>query len=424
MSLAAVLAAGGCMVGPDYTPPATTMPAAYDELTNGSDDGTGLRHRRCAPPKSAGGGSWVMTGSRAWSSVQCTANHGVVVAQARLREARAGRQMAQAMLYPQIGVGAPVAAIPAERIGRQPPGVNASDGLSFKSASMPHGPWTCSAEFAEERKRPKRTSRRATRSDEASSRWSPPRRPALPELRGAQRELTIAVTTLDEQRQTLAVTENKNRNGLASDLKCCGRERKWKLPRKSRCSSKRAGSTSTSSTLLGQGADRAQSRTGATTTDTRSARMLAVGIPSISCVVVRTSRPPSDNSAAATAGVGVASARSLSPVAPRRCCRPSRNSGICSTGDSKYYVAGPSINWNPSTAGFAMRGVGSAKRAWIAARAAYEDTVLRAFREVESSLVAVDRTQEQVRDLNGCRPALARARRSPGAITSEAFSIN
>src|SRR5208282_3364680 len=38
------------------------------------------------------------------------------------------------------------------------------------------------------------------------------------ELRGTQHELQIAQRTLEEQRQTLAVTENKNRNGLASDL--------------------------------------------------------------------------------------------------------------------------------------------------------------------------------------------------------------
>ena len=44
-----------------------------------------------------------------------------------------------------------------------------------------------------------------------------------------------------------------------------------------------------------------------------------------------------------------------------------------------------------------------------AAKAAYEDTVLRAFREVESSLVAVDRARARVGDLNGSRPARARA---------------
>src|SRR6185369_8227220 len=38
------------------------------------------------------------------------------------------------------------------------------------------------------------------------------------ELRGTQRELHIAQATLEEQRQTLAVTENRRRNGLASDL--------------------------------------------------------------------------------------------------------------------------------------------------------------------------------------------------------------
>jgi multidrug efflux system outer membrane protein len=47
---------------------------------------------------------------------------------------------------------------------------------------------------------------------------------------------------------------------------------------------------------------------------------------------------------------------------------------------------------------FASRASSSAKRV-DAAKASYQDTILRAFREVESSLVAVDRAKEQVGDL-------------------------
>lgn len=41
---------------------------------------------------------------------------------------------------------------------------------------------------------------------------------AYMEFRGTQRQIQIAKQTLGEQRQTLAVTEDRNRNGLASDL--------------------------------------------------------------------------------------------------------------------------------------------------------------------------------------------------------------
>jgi outer membrane protein TolC len=104
--------------------------------------------------------------------------------------------------------------------------------------------------------------------------------------------------------------------------------------------------------------------------------------------------------AAATAGVGVATAQ-LFPqlVLGGVGGLASRNFGDLSDGNSKYYVAGPFVNWTVFDGGLRQAGVKLSEAQVDAAKADYQDTVFGAFREVESSLVAVDRAQEQVNDL-------------------------
>jgi outer membrane protein TolC len=73
--------------------------------------------------------------------------------------------------------------------------------------------------------------------------------------------------------------------------------------------------------------------------------------------------------------------------------------GNSSNDSSSYYLAGPAINWTVFDAGRRKAGIRFAEARVDAAKAAYSDTVLQAFREVESSLVAVDRAQARVSDL-------------------------
>jgi outer membrane protein TolC len=77
----------------------------------------------------------------------------------------------------------------------------------------------------------------------------------------------------------------------------------------------------------------------------------------------------------------------------------SRDTDNLFEGNSKYYVAGPAINWTVFDAGRRKGGVKLAEAQVDAAKASYQDTVLQAFREVESSLVAVDRAQARLSDL-------------------------
>ena len=100
-----LLAAAGCMVGPNYKPPATTMPAAYREPITGPTTAPAMFTAN-APAEIRW---WRQLGDAQLTNLvekAVTANYGIAAAQAQLREARAGRQMAQAMLYPQVSVGA------------------------------------------------------------------------------------------------------------------------------------------------------------------------------------------------------------------------------------------------------------------------------------------------------------------------------
>src|SRR5690349_21311686 len=94
---AAPFAAIGCMVGPNYKPPATTMPPAYGESAN-----TPTTQPTTQPTFSASGPAeiawWRQLGDPELTNLvekSIRANNGVAVAEAHLREARAARQVAQ-----------------------------------------------------------------------------------------------------------------------------------------------------------------------------------------------------------------------------------------------------------------------------------------------------------------------------------------
>jgi multidrug efflux system outer membrane protein len=73
------------------------------------------------------------------------------------------------------------------------------------------------------------------------------------------------------------------------------------------------------------------------------------------------------------------------------------------------------VNWSVFDGGLRKSAVKLSEARVDAAKATYQETVLRAFREVESSIVAVDCAQEQVSDLRrlatSSRQAAAIARR-------------
>jgi NodT family efflux transporter outer membrane factor (OMF) lipoprotein len=418
MPLAALLAAAGCMVGPNYSPPATTMPATYHERpTTGpttspafvaTDGPAEIRWwRRLGDPELS---------NLAEKSIK--ANYGVAVAEARLREARAGREMAQSLLYPQVGVGASALGFRGSDSVISLPGLNSENSLfqvGFDAAWVVDvfGGIRRGVESAKANEQATAAERRGVVLMVAAETAR-----AYLELRGTQRELQIAESTLEEQRQTLSVTEDKHRNGLASDLEVL-RAKTEVESTAAQIPPLQAASRQyvhVLSTLLGQEPTALSSELEQPAPIPVVSGQAAVGIPSDLLRRRPDIQAAERQLAAATAGVGVATAQ-LFPqlVLGGSGGLSSRNFGDLFKGNSDYYVAGPFVNWTVFDGGLRQAGVKVSEAQVDAAKAAYQDTVLGAFREVESSLVAVDRGQEQVSDLKrlsaSAREAAAIARR-------------
>ena len=417
MPFAVLLAAGGCMVGPNYRTPATTMPAAYGELPTSPTT---------APAFVATDGPAEIRWWRRLGDPELTklveksikANYGVAAAEARLRETRAGRQMVQALLYPQVSVGASALGFRGSDSVISMPGLNSENtlfqlGFDAAWAVDVFGGIRRGVESAKANEQATAAERRGVVLMVAAETAR-----AYLELRGTQRELQIAEATLEEQRQTLAVTENKHQNGLASDLEVLRAQTEVESTA-AQIPPLQAGSRQyihVISTLLGQEPTALGTELEQPAPIPGFGGQVAVGIPSDLLRRRPDIQAAERQLAASTAGVGVATAQ-LFPqmVLGGSGGLSSRIFGDLFEGNSRYYVAGPLVNWTVFDGGLRKAGVKLSQAQVDAAKAEYQDTVLGAFREVESSLVAVDRAQVQVSDLKrlsaSAREAAAIARR-------------
>jgi outer membrane protein, multidrug efflux system len=419
---AAPFAAVGCMVGPNYRPPETTMPIAYGEPTNSPTT---------APTSFPATGSdeirwWRQLGDAELTDLverSVAANYGIAAAGARLREARAARQVAQSLLYPQVSVGASALRFRGSDAAIGLPGLGLEDNLfqvGFDAAWVVDvfGGTRRGVESAWANEQAAAADRRGVVLMVAAETAR-----AYLELRGAQRELQIDQAILVEQTQTLAVTKDKNQNGLASDLEV--------LRARTEVESTAAEIPPLQqairqyihvlSTLLGLEPTALSAELEQQAPLPGVPGQVAVGIPSD----LLRRRPDIQFAerqlASATAQVGVATAELFPQVVLSGSGGlASRKFGDLFNGNSthnssSYYLAGPHVNWTLFDAGRRQAGVKIAEAEVDAAKAAYEDTVLRAFREVESSLVAVDRERARVGDLKrlsaSARESAAIARR-------------
>jgi len=409
-AVASTLAVGGCMVGPSYKPPTPTMPAAYRELKSDPTTAPTTAPSLIASSNATEIRWWRGLGDRKLTDLvekSVKANYSVAVAEARLREARAARQVAQSLLYPTVGVGASALRYRLSESAASFQGLNLEDNLftlGFDAAWVVDvfGGTRRGVEAAKANEQATDAQRRGVVLMIAAETAR-----AYLELRGTQRELQIEQETLQEQRQTLVVTEDKNRNGLAPYLEVL-RARTEVESTAAQIPPLQAASRHyihVLSTLLGLEPTALSADLEEPASIPAASGQLAVGIPSD----LLRRRPDVQGAerqlASATAQIGVATAQ-LFPqvvlgVSGGLQSRDFDNlfNGNSTNSPSTYYLAGPAINWTVFDAGRRKAGVKFAEAQVDAAKATYQDTVLRAFREVESSLVAVDRAQEQLGDL-------------------------
>ena len=227
------------------------------------------------------------------------------------------------------------------------------------------------------------------------------------ELRGAQRELEVARATLDSQSQTLAVTRQRHSDGLASELEVVRARTEAEgtvaeIPPIEQAIREYIHVLSTLMALEPTAlSDELSCPTGIPAVPER----ITVGVPSDLLRRRPDIQAAERRIASATARVGIATAQ-LFPqmvlgVGGGFASRESGDlfNGNSSPNSSTYYLAGPSINWEIFDAGRRQATIRLSEAEVDAAMAMYEDTVLGAFREVESALVAVDRSRARVADL-------------------------
>lgn len=393
---------GGCRVGPDYSPPTTTMPAAYAELRSGTI-------ATAVTDSIANDVRWwrLFDDPQLTSLVEraIAANNGVAVAEARLREARAGREMVQSLLYPQIGVSASVL-----RFRASQGALDVLQGLLDLEGSLFQvgfdAAWTVDV-FGGTRRSIEAA--RATEEGVAAVRRgvvlmvAAETARAYVELRGMQRELQVAQATLSEQQQTLTVTEDRRRNGLASDLEV--------LRARTEVESTAAEIPPLEqairqyihvlSTLGGQEPVALSAELEGVVPVPEARSQITVGIPSDLLRRRPDIQAAERQLASATAQVGVATAQLFPKVVLGGSAGlASREAGdLFDASSSGYYATGPFINWTVFDGGRRQAGIELTEAQVDAAKASYQDTVLRAFREVESALVGVDRARARLEDL-------------------------
>ena len=382
------------------------MPAAYRELASGRTGETDFGDLSRAATTTEAAASEVRWWRRfddpqltALVEKAVTANNRVAAAEARLREARAGRQMAQSLLYPQVGVGASVLRYRAGQAAL-PLGLPSMENnlfqVGFDAAWVVDlfGGIRRSVESAKAGEQAVDAMRRGVVLMVASETAR-----AYVELRGVQQQLQVERTTLEEQRQTLAITQDKRRNGLASDLEVVRARTEVESTAAEIPPLEQAirQYIHVLSTLLGLEPTALSGELERPVPLPRPSGQLAVGIPSELLRRRPDVQAAERQLAAATAQVGVATA-ALFPqmVLGGTAGLASRNTGDLfhvngNDNSSGYYAAGPSINWTLFDGGMRKAAVKLTQAQVDAAKASYQDTVLRAFREVESALVAVDR---------------------------------
>jgi len=207
----------GCMVGPNYKSPVMTMPATYSESTSAPTTEP-TTFPATAPDEVRW---WRQLGDPELTDLvekSVVANYGVAAAEARLREARAARQVAHSLLYPQASVGASAFRFRGSDAAIGLPGFGLEGNLfqvGFDAAWVVDvfGGVRRNVESAKANEQAAAADRRGVVLMVAAETAR-----AYLELRGAQRELQIDQTILVEQRQTLTATQDRNKNGLASDL--------------------------------------------------------------------------------------------------------------------------------------------------------------------------------------------------------------
>ena len=393
MSVIALLT--GCKVGPNYHAPQVSVPSGYHEqfVTETNAPAQNLSH-------------WwgVFHDPQLNALIQeaVVANHDLRVAQARVREARAQAGVARAALLPSVDASGDYSR---QRFSRNTPSGFLAHAAgqdleqNFFNAGLDMN-WELDL-FGGNRR-----ALEASRADLAAAEET--RRGVLItvigdvglsylDLRGLQRQLTVARDNLRLQEQTLDLTRDRFRAGLASDLDTARAEAQAANTRSSipLIEQDIQRSIHRLSILIGKQPAELEAQLSVSAPIPAVVPGIPVGLPSD----LLRQRPDIRNAerqlAAATARVGVATA----DLFPRffltgAAGLQSVNASDFFSAGSRFWSLGPSVRWPVFTGGRIRQNIKVQDARQEQALVRYEQTVLTSLEEVENALVACGKEQE------------------------------
>jgi outer membrane protein, multidrug efflux system len=392
---AVAVSLGGCAVGPDYHAPPVSMPAAYHQpLANTTNT-----------PSAGLSQWWQLFHDRQLDALiqeAATANHDVRLARARVVEARAQAGVTRSALFPSVDANGDYT--------RQRLSKNTPEGFLARAAGQPLEQNTFDSGFDMNWELDvfggNRRALEAAKADVGSTEESG--RGVLItvlgdvglnylDLRGLQKELAVARDNLRLQEQTLDLTRDQFKAGLATDLDTARAEAQ-------------AEETRSQIPLLEQGIERdihrlsiligkepaeLESQLAASGPIPSAVPEIPVGLPSDLLRRRPDIREAEREAAAATARIGVATA----DLFPRfyltgTAGLQSLNASDFFSAGSRAWSIGPSVRWQIFTAGRVRQNIKVQDARQEQALIRYQQTVLTSLEEVENALVACGKEEE------------------------------
>jgi NodT family efflux transporter outer membrane factor (OMF) lipoprotein len=408
LSAAAFL--GGCAVGPNFQPPQIAVPPTYSQtVTSGTN----------RPPETLAQWWLLFHDPQLDSLVQEAAltNLDVRLAQARVREARAQQGVVRSALFPSVDANGQYA--------RGRVSENSANGLLAREAGQPLQQSLFNAGFDMNweldifggNRRALEAARADLGATEESSRGT--RITVLADvglnyldLRGLQKQLAVARDNLRLQEQTLDLTRDRFRAGLASELDTARAEAQVAETRSQiplleediQRSIHRLG------ILLAKQPAELEARLATPSPIPPAAPGIPVGLPSDLLRRRPDIRQAELEVAAATARIGVATA-DLFPkfYLTGTAGLESLSASDFFTGASRFWSIGPSVRWPLFTAGRIRQNIKVQNARQEQMLLHYEQTVLSSLEEVENALVACGKEEDHHQSLAQSEAANRRA---------------
>ena len=407
-ALAAFL--GGCAVGPDFRPPQVPVPPAYSQTVSAPAN---------QPPETLADWWRLFHDPQLDSLIQeaALANLDVRLAQARVREARAQQGVARSALFPSVDANGQYAR---GRVSQ-----NSANGLLAQETgqSLQQNLFNAGFDMNWEldifggNRRALEAARADLGATEESSRGT--RITVLADvglnyldLRGLQKQLAVARDNLRLQEQTLDLTRDRYRAGLASELDTSRAEAQVAETRSQipLLEQDIESSIHRLSILLGKEPAKLESQLAAAAPIPAATPGIPIGLPSDLLRRRPDIRQAELEVAAATARIGVATA-DLFPkfYLTGTAGLESLSASDFFTAGSRFWSIGPSMKWPIFTAGRIRQNIKVQNARQEQTLIRYEQTVLTSLEEVENALVACGKEQEHHQSLAQSEAANRRA---------------